>query len=494
VAIEFRCACGALCRAEDDQVGQLFHCEACGVDIPVPSPDEAAGGVEGRGDAAEVLRQQLGGGGAADLAAGLREQGVGGEDAERRREGAEALRSQLGGGGAADLADAIQDDLREAAIVEDESPKPVSHEADLEDLADQAFSYEEKAQASEAAERQRAATEALRSQLGGGGAADLAASLREQGVGGEDAERRREGAEALRAQLGGGGAADLAKALRGEADTASDDGAGAPTDEGAPGAPAGLPGREAGTKAAAASFRPGAAGRRMPPKKKVLRGHERAAHHFGFKRFIWFPSMLVGLVCVAVGVGAAVFHVHPGWKLEALRTGKPSPYEQNVLNARQYMAQFYEKLKANNIPVDGFEILQDGGRAWAIPKGAEHRKTSTGSVYYVNESGFDEPAVSAEEYAKSQAAEAELQVIRTRLLWFGVGLMGVGGILAALSLFALRDVLIVGARRRKGEAAEAGDETAEDEAAEVVPEEGAEAAEVAPGELPEGETDKDKAD
>jgi len=37
VAITFRCACGAVYTVDDAQVGVLFHCEACGVDMPVPS-------------------------------------------------------------------------------------------------------------------------------------------------------------------------------------------------------------------------------------------------------------------------------------------------------------------------------------------------------------------------------------------------------------------------------------------------------------------------
>ena len=530
MAIEFRCACGALCRAEDDQVGQLFHCEACGVDTPVPSADEAAAGnVEGRGDASDALREQLGGGGAADIAAGLREQGVDGEKADKRREGAEALRDQLGGGGVADLADALQADIMEAEAVEDEYEEPRSHEHDLEDLADQALSEEQKVEAAEEAQRHRVATEALRSQLGGGGHADIAAGLRGPDEGGELAEKRRGDAEALRSQLGGGGFADLAKALRGEDDTVLDagDGEGGPPGEAAPpgeadsgapagtGGPAGLPGREAGTQAGAAPFRPGAAGRRVAPKKKVLRGHERAAHHLGFKRFIWFPSMLVGLVCIAVGVGGAVFHIHPR-EIPSLMSGKPNLYEQ-------HMAVFREKLKGANISADDFDIVEHAGRAWAIPAGAEHRKTSSGGVYYTNDAGFDEPAVDAEEYVRAQSIETGRV---TGLLWYGVGLIGVGGILAILSLFALRDVLIVGARRRKeeaaaeeaevmegeavedAEAAETGDVAAEGEIAEVAPEEGDEpvsedgdeaappdeGAEVAPEEPPEGEAEKDATD
>jgi hypothetical protein len=41
VAIEFKCPCGAICRADESRVGELFHCDACGLDLPVPATGEA---------------------------------------------------------------------------------------------------------------------------------------------------------------------------------------------------------------------------------------------------------------------------------------------------------------------------------------------------------------------------------------------------------------------------------------------------------------------
>ena len=533
MAIEFRCACGALCRAEDDQVGQLVHCEACGLDTPVPSADDAAvGDVEACGEAAQALRDQLGGGGIADIVAGLRDtdkEGQGAAEADKRRANTDALREQLGGGGVADLAAALQSDIQEAEALEQEAEEERDHEHDLEDLQGQTLSEDEKGHAAEKTEKHRAATEALRSQLGGGGIGDIVAHMHEDEAALTEAaaraDRRRADTEALRSQLGGGGAADIAKALRGEDDTVLDagDGEGGPAQSGLEaGAPpaAGSPAATARPGPSAAPFRPGAAGRRPAPKKKVLRGHERAAHHLVFKRFIWLPSMFVALACIAVGVGAAVFHIHPR-EIPALMSGKPSPYEQ-------HMAQFREKLKAANILADGFEIVEHGGRSWAIPQGAENHKTSSGSVYYANEAGFDEPAVDAEDYVKSQSIETGRV---TGLLSFGVGLIAVGGVLAILSLFALRDVLMVRAVQRKeepgadevieGEVAEdvqeagaveeavppedaegaegeadelaagEGKEVAPGEAEEVSPEE---AEEVAPDDAAEGEAEKDKTD
>jgi len=44
VAIEFKCPCGAVCRADEAKAGELFHCDACGLDLPVPAAGSEAAG------------------------------------------------------------------------------------------------------------------------------------------------------------------------------------------------------------------------------------------------------------------------------------------------------------------------------------------------------------------------------------------------------------------------------------------------------------------
>jgi len=335
VTIEFRCSCGALCRADESEVGHLFHCEACGLDVPVPTPEEAARSLQE--DEAEPA--------SAETEAAAPDAAPAGDDesapaADRAGATADVLREQLGGGGIGDIAAHIHDG-------EDESA-----------LGDAA-----------------------------GGAADIAAALRSEGIGAD-------GQAAARAQAIG--TADLPSTA--------------------------APGRTA-------------------PKKKVLRGHERAAHHIAFKRAIWLPALLVGLVCLAVGAYCFI--------------PTPDPtYEK-------HMARFREKLKDSHIPSDGFEIVEHGGEAWAIPKGAEHRKTATGRVYYSNAAGFDEPAVNAEDYAKSHAVE-EGRV--SGYFLYGVLLVAVGLVLVVLSVFTYRDVRLVRAAR-----AEAGAEPEEAEEAPPAP-------------------------
>jgi len=336
--IEFRCACGALCRADESEVGRLVRCEACGLDVPVPAAE-----TEASATAADDLREQLGGGGAADIAAHLHD----GEDEATRTEAAAA------------------------------------------------------------------------------------------------AEKRRKDAEALRQQLGSGGAADIAKALRSEdaGEVGPEAGAAPAVGEGGPEAGPALAEAAPGVGEAGS---PSAAPAAPSPKKKVLRGRERAEHHITFKRVIWVPALLVGLVCLAVGVCAGGFRIHP-LEIPDLLAGKPDLYAM-------HMARFREKLEQAHIPVDGFDIVEHGGEAWAVPEGTEHRKTNAGRVYYTNAAGFDEPAVNAEDYTKSQAIEQRSQ---SGLLWFGAGLVAVGLVLVVLSAILYRDVRLVRSARAEAEAEKA---------------------------------------
>jgi len=378
VTIEFRCSCGAICRADEAEVGHLYHCEACGLDLPVPSPEEAERVIE---------------------------------------------------------ADAAQAGEAEGEPVEGEAPPS---KAGLDDLQRQVVSDQERAHATREAESRQGAAEALREQLGGGGVGDIAAGLQDA----EDeaaradavalAEKRRGDADALREQLGGGGVADIAAALRGEAEKTG------PTAE-ADRAPAPPPIDLAALRQRAA------AGRK--PQKKVLRGHERAAHHITFKRAIWIPALLIGLVCIAVGVLASVFHIHPVWAVKDLLAGEPSAYEA-------HMRLFEEKLTEAGIPLDGFEIVEHGGEAWAVPKGATFTKTAGGQVVYINSAGYQLRAVNAEDYADCQAIR---QQGRSGLVMLGVGLVAVGLALGVLSIITYRDVRIVHAAQ-----AQAAEEEAEE--------------------------------
>ena len=108
MAIQFKCLCGAECSADESMVGQLHHCAACGLDIPVPAP----GGELSRDQpaaTAEMIAQVLSateGAGHPTGEAGLNElrgevaakevEGISEEEAARRKVARDAFQSQLG--------------------------------------------------------------------------------------------------------------------------------------------------------------------------------------------------------------------------------------------------------------------------------------------------------------------------------------------------------------------------------------------------------------
>ncbi len=309
MAIEFRCPCGAVCSADEARVGELFHCEACGLDTPVPSPEQAqAAGQAAHADAAQDMIHQV-------------------QDAQ--------------GAAAVEAAARHQEDL--AALMKETGGTAAEPDAEA---------------------KRQAGVAALHEQLGShAGAAEMAEQMR-----------------AVRGDQGG--------AAR-------------------PGVPPVILGPLSGPR---------------PPSKRPLTGKARAAHHVGFKRAIWLPSLLVSLVCLGVGV-------------YCFFAGGSNPYAR-------HLERFEGLLKDARIAQ--FEIVTHQGKAWAIPKGAKHSITSLGTVFYRNvtdlgDSAPDEPAVEADDYVKSQAHQS---MQRSKYLWFGFMLVAVGLALGVLSLWAYHDVRV----------------------------------------------------
>ncbi|MBE3070024.1 MAG: hypothetical protein IMZ66_07290 [Planctomycetes bacterium] len=325
MAIEFRCPCGAACSADESQVGHLFHCEACGLDIPVPAP----GQIEDSGAQADHPAD------AGEVAAVLDE----GHDEAAREMVHQVQETQL----------------------TDPAEVAAKHEADLAALGQEAAAG---ADVAEVGARHKASIEALHEQLGSrGGSGEMAEQMRavREGKGGVP------GAGALAAELGP---------------------------------------RKA---------RPASKG---PPKGKA-----RAAHHIGFKRAIWLPSLAIGLVCLVLG--GYCFFASPS-----------NPYEK-------HLERFWSELKEAGI--GEFEVVRHQGKAWAIPKGAAHTETVTGRVFFQNvplygDKAPDEPAVEADDYVKSQDYQGGQQ---SRYLSFGLGLLAVGLALVVLSLWVLHDVRLM---------------------------------------------------
>jgi len=375
VVIEFTCDCGAACSADESQAGQLFHCEACGLDIPVPSPQ---GAVTADDEAPETSEPPE-----ADVAE-------------------------------ADVVEAAVEDMGDAEAHADAERAMVEQMKEVRGDPD------------EIAAKRRDDLDALKR--------DTAGDLDEA-----EAKARQEGnIRALHDQLGAqGGIAEMAEQMRDV--------------------------REGGEAVAVSA---GELGPRTvrPLKKKPPRGVERAAHHVGFKKAIWAPSLLVGLACV--GIGAYCF----------LPSAEENPYQQHV-------AYFQEQLKKAGI--GEFEVVEVGKGSWAVPEGATHSVSQAGIVYYQDIPAYgqmapDEPAVDATDYVKSQRHQSGRQI---KSLQFGILLTAVGAVLVVLSAITLRDVRIVAAMRAEQAPDE---EVAEGEEVEGEAVEGEEAE----GEEAEGDADQ----
>lgn len=156
-------------------------------------------------------------------------------------------------------------------------------------------------------------------------------------------------------------------------------------------------GREIQRRSVPAAQRP-ASSRRAP------NGKARAATHIGFKRTMWIPSLAVGLLCAVVGAYCFI---------------PKSP------------------ARLPDLGVEDPQMVTDGeGHAWAIPQGAVLRPHKNGTMWYENTSGYEERAVSADDYVKRQK---HAQGRQWGFLGFGISFFAVAGALVFLSLWMGRD-------------------------------------------------------
>jgi len=149
-----------------------------------------------------------------------------------------------------------------------------------------------------------------------------------------------------------------------------------------------------------------------PKRRRPPTGHARAATHLGFKKAMWMPAMLVGAVCLAVGIGSLVTAV--------LQYGSPPE-------------------------LPGQQILYGpDGRAWAIGSDATGIHWENGVPVGSLAGGYEDRGKLASEdrdFARYLAARERA----TGFLIFGVALLAVGAALVALSLWMRWDVKLVAA-------------------------------------------------
>ena len=404
MAIEFKCSCGATCRADEAKAGTLFHCEACGLDLPVPAPgtpsstespgasppDAAAAGAPPKisvsGAAVEEFKAQA-----------------------RDRSGLKEMLTQLH----ADKAPA-DPDAPVAEVVSGPAPS----------LAD-----EFKAQVGK-----RDSFNAMMSQLHG-------------------VEPPPEKPAAAAEAPGGVGVEPGAAA-------------GSPAAPAAGSIPAGsipmgsTPAGSVSAGSVAASLK---ARGQAPPVRPMPKS--RAQHHFAFKKKLWLPALIIAGVCVLTsayaftlffrGEGATVASVVPPdvvikepevvkdaqgdqWAIPRGSTAVPHP--DGTMWSKDAQGQEKAALK----------IVRDArDRAWAVPPGKTLTVSKSGNVFYQDDSGFDVSPESAERwlYIQNQIDQRLDKMVATKAgfrhdsLWFGCGLLAVGLVLGGLGIWLRKDVI-----------------------------------------------------
>ena len=233
---------------------------------------------------------------------------------------------------------------------------------------------------------------------------------------------------------------------------------------GSPAAPA------AGSAVAGSGAKPlaMAAGMRTRGPVKPATPVSRAAHHFGFKKVMWIPTLVVAGLCIAAGIIAFVLLARASitpltplgvvikepeivkdaqGEMWAIPRGNiPSPHPDGTMWSKDAQGQEVAALK----------IVRDAAdRAWAIPAGKTLTISKSGKVFYQDDAGFDVPAESAERWLDVQGQLDKIKDFgggRQRgYLGFGIALLAVGLVLAGFGAWLLADVRQV----RREQAAEA---------------------------------------
>jgi hypothetical protein len=332
--IEFKCPCGATCRADEAKAGELLHCDACGLDLPVPA--------SGAAPVAEVVGQ------------------------------------------------------------------PPAGKAGVSPAAAEEF----KAQVAD-----------------------------------------RTGFNEMMQQLHGVKAAAEVPGSPAAPDSAKASGFAKATPDKSPGTPA------AGSAVAGSGAKPlaMAAGMRTRGPVKPATPVSRAAHHFGFKKVMWIPTLVVAVICIVAGIIAFVLSARAsitpltppdvvirepevvkdaqGVQWAIPRGNTPSPHDDGTMWSKDAQGQESPAL----------QIVRDvADRAWAIPPGKTLTTSKSGKVFYQDDSGFDLEPQPAGEWLRIQG---DLDKIKSYgggrqqgYMWFGVALLAVGFVLAAFGVWLRMDV------------------------------------------------------
>jgi len=239
------------------------------------------------------------------------------------------------------------------------------------------------------------------------------------------------------------------------------------------------------------------------------RGLARAAHHLGFKKVMWLPTLLIGFG----GVGLAVWcFLAEGPPQPAMEVQEGTPRIVKSADGQMWLVPQGATAKEHEdgtmwYTAEGSEeevaskhvLMGSDEHAWAIPQGGKDLHAASGKMYYndpavqdenlkrahpsgdkmyyTDPSGYEVPAEPADQALKTLqdeenfAAKSEEAKVRNaeRYQKFGFGFSGVGVVLILLGFWMRHDVVWV--RRATEPPPKEGEEGAkkEGEAAEIQP-------------------------
>jgi len=200
-----------------------------------------------------------------------------------------------------------------------------------------------------------------------------------------------------------------------------------------------------------------AAGMRTRGPVKPATPVSRAAHHFGFKKVMWIPTLVVAVICIVAGIIAFVLSARAsvapltppdvvikepeivkdaqGVQWAIPRGNTPSPHDDGTMWSKDAQGQESPAL----------QIVRDAAdHVWAVPPGKILTTSKSGKVFYQDDSGFDLEPQPAGEWLRIQG---DLDKIKSYgggrqqgYMWFGVALLAVGFVLAAFGVWLRMDV------------------------------------------------------
>jgi hypothetical protein len=183
---------------------------------------------------------------------------------------------------------------------------------------------------------------------------------------------------------------------------------------------------------------------------------------------MWLPTLLIGFG--GVGLAAWCF-LSEGPTQQEVQVSEETPKIAKSADGEMWLVPpgaaakehkdgtiwYTAEGSAEEVPAK--HLIVDGGHAWAVPQGGKDLRPAAGKMFFVDETGYEMPAESADQALKALQDEKNFLAKSTeakvrnaeRYQKFGFGFSGVGVVLILLGFWMRHDVVWV---RRATEPAE----------------------------------------